>query len=167
MENQNNTTTGTKFNNDSTSEHSTTMPANFGLGRPSDPNSARQVKLRELEERKANGYVPKRGRPTVEGSANQLSKAEKEAALKAKIDQLIADGVIKDASEYVPEKGRPVDPNSPRQIKLREQAIKKQQREAAWAALQNKNINVTVDEPAVEEPAVEEPVKAGKKAKVN
>lgn len=87
--------------------------------------------------------------------------------MKAKIDQLIADGVIKDASEYVPEKGRPVDPNSPRQIKLREQAIKKQQREAAWAALQNKNINVTVDEPAVEEPAVEEPVKAGKKAKVN
>ena len=157
MENQNNTTTGTKFNNDGTSEHSTTMPANFGLGRPSDPNSARQIKLRELEERKANGYVPKRGRPT----------AEKEAALKAKIDQLIADGVIKDASEYVPEKGRPVDPNSPRQIKLREQAIKKQQREAAWAALQNKNINVTVDEPAVEEPAVEETVKTGKKTKVN
>jgi len=50
MENQNK---DTKFNNDGTSAHSTEMPANFGLGRPSDPNSARQIKLRELEERKA------------------------------------------------------------------------------------------------------------------
>ncbi len=47
-------------------------------GRPVNPNSARQLRLKELEEKRKNGTL-KRGRPVVEGSARQLRLAELEA----------------------------------------------------------------------------------------
>jgi hypothetical protein len=64
------------------------------LGRPSDPNSARQARLKEMEARKEamGGYIPL-GRPAVEGSKRQIKLAEI-AAKKAD-------------PNYVPAKGRP------------------------------------------------------------
>lgn len=46
-------------------------------GRPSDPNSANYKKKQELEARKSDpNYVPKKGRPVVEGSARQIKLAK-------------------------------------------------------------------------------------------
>jgi hypothetical protein len=47
-------------------------------GRKIDPTSARQLRLKELEAKRANGEL-KRGRPTVADSARQLRLKELEA----------------------------------------------------------------------------------------
>ncbi len=75
------------------------------LGRPVDPNSARQKRLADLENRKKNGML-KLGRPVDPNSDRQKRLAELEAKRK--------DGSLK--------RGRPVNPNSAHQIKLREMA---------------------------------------------
>ncbi len=64
------------------------------LGRPSDPNSKRQARLKEIEARRTamGGYVPL-GRPAVPNSKRQAKLAEI-AAKKAD-------------PNYVPAKGRP------------------------------------------------------------
>jgi len=72
------------------------------LGRPVNPNSARQIRLAELEAKKANGEL-KRGRPVNPNSERQ-ARLEKQAVNKA-------NGVGQ---------GRPVNPNSARQIRLAE-----------------------------------------------
>jgi hypothetical protein len=70
------------------------------LGRPVNPNSARQIRLAELEVKRQNGEV-KRGRPVNPNSERQ-ARLEKQAVNKA-------NGVGQ---------GRPVNPNSARQIRL-------------------------------------------------
>jgi hypothetical protein len=72
------------------------------LGRPVNPNSVRQIRLAELEAKKANGEL-KRGRPVNPNSERQ-ARLEKQAVNKA-------NGVGQ---------GRPVNPNSARQIRLAE-----------------------------------------------
>ena len=73
------------------------------LGRPIDPNSARQKRL-------AKAPGKRTGRPINPNSARQQRLAEQKA-------RFIANGgVVK--------RGRPVDPNSARQIALREAAAK-------------------------------------------
>jgi hypothetical protein len=72
------------------------------LGRPVNPNSARQIRLAELEAKRSNGEL-KRGRPVNENSERQL-RLKIQAVNKAL-------GVGQ---------GRPVNPNSARQIRLAE-----------------------------------------------
>jgi hypothetical protein len=72
------------------------------LGRPVNLNSARQIRLAELEAKKANGEL-KRGRPVNPNSERQ-ARLEKQAQNKA-------NGVGQ---------GRPVNPNSARQLRLAE-----------------------------------------------
>lgn len=72
-------------------------------GRKVNPNSARQIKMRERAEALEAGIVFKRGRKVDPNSANQKKLAER--ALK------LENGTLK--------RGRPVDPNSARQIKMR------------------------------------------------
>ena len=73
------------------------------LGRPVNPNSARQAKLKAISEMKENGIEIKRGRPVNENSARQ-----KRLALKGKVAL-----------------GRKVDPNSARQKRLAELEMKR------------------------------------------
>jgi hypothetical protein len=73
------------------------------LGRPTNPNSARQIRLAEQAALRAAGLI-KRGRPQVEGSANQ-AKLERRAQL---AEMGLATG----------ERGRPTNPNSVRQQRL-------------------------------------------------
>lgn len=77
-------------------------------GRPVNPNSARQLRLKELELKRKNGEL-KRGRPVVEGSARQLRLKE--------LDEKRENGTL--------QKGRPVNPNSKRQLRLAELEAKK------------------------------------------
>jgi len=72
------------------------------LGRKVNPNSARQLRLAELEAKKANGEL-KRGRPVSENSERQ-ARLKKQAENKA-------NGIGQ---------GRPVNPNSARQLRLAE-----------------------------------------------
>lgn len=72
-------------------------------GRKVNPNSARQIKMRERAEALEAGVVFKRGRKVDPNSANQKKLAER--ALK------LENGTLR--------RGRPIDPNSARQIKLR------------------------------------------------
>ena len=78
------------------------------LGRPVNPNSARQIRLKELAEKKANGTL-KLGRPVVEGSARQVRLAE--------LEEKRANGTL--------QLGRPVNPNSARQKRLAELEAKR------------------------------------------
>lgn len=72
------------------------------LGRPVNPNSARQIRLAELEAKRSNGEL-KRGRPVDSTSERQLR-------LKIQaINKVLGVG-----------QGRPVNPNSARQIRLAE-----------------------------------------------
>lgn len=71
-------------------------------GRPVNPNSVRQLRLNELEMKRANGLL-KRGRPVVADSERQL-RLKQQAENKA-------NGIGQ---------GRPVNPNSARQIRLAE-----------------------------------------------
>ena len=52
-------------------------------GRKVNPNSARQLKLKAIAERKANGEVIKRGRPVDPNSASAKKRAEREARIAA------------------------------------------------------------------------------------
>jgi len=79
-------------------------------GRPVNPNSTRQLRLKELEEKRKNGEL-KRGRPVVEDSARQKRLKELEAKRK--------NGELK--------KGRPSNPNSARQKRLAELEAKKKE----------------------------------------
>jgi len=71
-------------------------------GRPVNPNSARQIRLAELEAKRSNGEL-KRGRPVDSTSERQLR-----LKLQA-INKVLGVG-----------QGRPVNPNSARQIRLAE-----------------------------------------------
>jgi hypothetical protein len=70
------------------------------LGRKINPNSARQIRLAELEAKRSNGEL-KRGRPVNENSERQFRLKMK--AIGLTLGQ-----------------GRPVNPNSARQIRLAE-----------------------------------------------
>lgn len=72
------------------------------LGRPSNPESARQKKIAAREAKRATGEL-KRGRPAVAGSKRQ-------AVLAARAAKVAAGGTVS--------KGRPVNPNSKRQQAL-------------------------------------------------
>jgi hypothetical protein len=71
-------------------------------GRPVNPNSARQIRLAELEAKRSNGEL-KRGRPVDSTSERQLRLKLQE------INKALGVG-----------QGRPVNPNSARQIRLAE-----------------------------------------------
>jgi hypothetical protein len=77
-------------------------------GRPVDTNSVRQVRLAELEAKRANGEL-RRGRPVETDSARQIRLAELEAK--------------KASGEF--KLGRPVDTSSVRQIRLAELEAKR------------------------------------------
>lgn len=68
------------------------------LGRPVNPNSARQIRLAEIKAKREAGLI-KRGRPAVPGSMNQLKKDLRLAKMSFGIE-------IK--------RGRPVNPESAR-----------------------------------------------------
>ena len=72
------------------------------LGRPSNPESARQKKIADREVKRATGEL-KRGRPAVAGSKRQ-------ATLAARAEKVAAGGTVS--------KGRPVNVNSKRQQAL-------------------------------------------------
>ena len=72
------------------------------LGRPSNPSSARQKRIAELEAKRAAGDC-KRGRPTVAGSKRQ---------------DVLAARAAKVANGGTLSKGRPVNVNSKRQQEL-------------------------------------------------
>ena len=76
------------------------------LGRPANPESARQKKIADREAKRANGEL-KRGRPAVAGSKRQ-------AVLAARAEKIAAGTTLS--------KGRPVNPNSRRQQALAAQA---------------------------------------------
>ena len=76
-------------------------------GRPVDPNSARQQKIKQREEMIAAGNEPKRGRPV-----NPESKRQKQLAARE--------------NGEVGHRGRPVNPNSARQIAIAAKQIKEQ-----------------------------------------
>jgi len=117
----------------------TVIPFGEGKGRPVDPNSKRQVSIREREARKAAGIVGKKGRPVVEGSKNQLKTLERAAKIAAgeivkrgrptnldsmRQQRLSAIQAKKEAGAKL-WTGRPINPNSARQQKLaRIQAMK-------------------------------------------
>ena len=69
------------------------------LGRPVNPNSARQQRIAEREAKRAAGEL-KRGRPTVAGSKRQ---------------EVLAARAAKVASGVELKRGRPVNPESKRQ----------------------------------------------------
>jgi hypothetical protein len=79
------------------------------LGRPVNENSVRQIKLKEIAEKRAAGLI-KRGRP-----ANENSKHA--AKVKARQEKLAAGIVLK--------RGRPVNETSARQQRLNDLAERK------------------------------------------
>jgi hypothetical protein len=76
-------------------------------GRPVNPNSVRQVRIIELEEKRANGEL-KKGRPVNSESARQMRLVELETKR--------ANGELR--------KGRPVNGESARQKRIAELAAK-------------------------------------------
>jgi len=68
------------------------------LGRPVNPNSARQIRLAEIQAKREAGLI-KRGRPSVPGSMNQIKKTIQLAKVLSGVE-------IK--------RGRPVNPESAR-----------------------------------------------------
>jgi hypothetical protein len=68
------------------------------LGRPVNMNSARQIRLAEIQAKREAGLI-KRGRPSVPGSANQMKMYERNFKIQQGLD-------IK--------RGRPVNPESAR-----------------------------------------------------
>lgn len=114
----------------------TVAPAAEVLGRPIDPNSARQKRIAELAAKKADPNF-KLGRPSNPNSKHAIAKAEHAAKL--------AD------PNYKPMKGRPIDPTSPRQIALAAKAAKK---------ATNGNVSAVIEGAAVETVKTEETVTA-------
>ena len=80
------------------------------LGRPVNPNSERQQRLKKEAELRAAGLL-KRGRPVVEGSKHQQKLAEQAKR--------------REENGGVARRGRPTDPNSPRQQRLKEATERK------------------------------------------
>lgn len=80
---------------------------NKALGRPVNPNSARQQRIAELEAKRVAGEL-KRGRPTVAGSKRQETLAKR-------AEKVANGGELK--------RGRPVNPESKRQIELNAKAV--------------------------------------------
>ena len=78
-------------------------PAMKRVGRPVNPNSARQIKMAERQALLDSGVIFKRGRKVDHNSANQKRLTARQALLDAGI---------------TPKRGRPVNPNSARQIKM-------------------------------------------------
>jgi hypothetical protein len=78
------------------------------LGRPVNPNSARQQRIQERLVKQEQGLL-KRGRPVVEGSNRQLKLKLQEEKVNNGIEL---------------KRGRPVNPNSERQIRLSKQNSK-------------------------------------------
>lgn len=81
------------------------------LGRPVNPNSARQARLTAKNFMKENGIVVKRGRPVVEGSKNQ-SKLQRRS-------ELASMGLL------TGKRGRPTNPESARQKRVAELEAKR------------------------------------------
>lgn len=79
-------------------------------GRPTNPNSARQIKLAEMEAKREAGLLQK-GRPTNPDSARQ-------AKLKAQAERAAS------GTAGTGKTGRPSNPNSDRQKKIAERAEK-------------------------------------------
>jgi hypothetical protein len=88
---------------------SSTTTTTVQLGRPVNMESNRQKRLAEIAERRELGLV-KRGRPAVEGSKNQLVKAERNFKIQSGIEL---------------KRGRPVSGDSRRQQRLAELAERK------------------------------------------
>lgn len=76
------------------------------LGRPVNENSARQIRLKEIAEKRAQGLI-KRGRPANENSKNAAKQ-------KARQEKLAAGIVLK--------RGRPINNTSARQQRLQDLA---------------------------------------------
>ena len=72
------------------------------IGRPSNPNSARQMKIQERLAKKEAGLL-KRGRPVIESSKRQVTLQKRSEKVNSGIALT---------------KGRPVNVNSKRQIEL-------------------------------------------------
>lgn len=68
------------------------------LGRPVNPNSARQIRLAEIQAKREAGLI-KRGRPAVPGSANQMKMYERNFKIQQGMEL---------------KRGRPVNPESAR-----------------------------------------------------
>jgi hypothetical protein len=68
------------------------------LGRPVNENSARQIRLKEIQAKREAGLI-KRGRPSVPGSMNAIKRAER---------------LIKAFSGVEIKRGRPTNPESAR-----------------------------------------------------
>lgn len=83
-------------------------PAMKRVGRPVNPNSARQIKMAERQALLDAGVVFKRGRKVDPNSDNQKRLTARQALLEAGI---------------TPKRGRPVDPNSARQIKMASKVV--------------------------------------------
>ena len=79
------------------------------LGRPVNENSVRQIRLKEIAEKRAQGLI-KRGRPVNENSKNAAKQ-------KARQEKLAAGIVLK--------RGRPVNETSARQQRLNDLAERK------------------------------------------
>ena len=79
------------------------------LGRPVNENSVRQIRLKEIAEKRAQGLI-KRGRPANENSKNAVKT-------KARQEKLAAGIVLK--------RGRPVNETSARQQRLNDLAERK------------------------------------------
>ena len=76
------------------------------LGRPVNPNSARQQRIQELNEKRANGLC-KRGRPVVAESKRQEVLKKREEKVKNGVEL---------------KRGRPIVEGSKRQIELAKKA---------------------------------------------
>ena len=77
------------------------------LGRPANPNSERQKRIKDLEERRANGTL-KLGRP-INGESKRQQRLQE-------LEEKRANGELK--------KGRPINGESKRQKELQERAAK-------------------------------------------
>ena len=78
------------------------------IGRPSNPNSARQKKIQERLEKREAGLL-KKGRPVIEGSKRQETLKKRE--------EKVSNGIEL-------KRGRPVNVNSKRQVELAKKAEK-------------------------------------------
>jgi len=78
------------------------------IGRPSNPNSARQMKIQQRLAKKEAGTL-KRGRPVIESSKRQ--------EVLAKRNEKVSNGIEL-------KKGRPINVNSKRQVELAKKAEK-------------------------------------------
>jgi DNA polymerase II large subunit len=107
------------------------------LGRPVNPESARQKRIAELEQKRLNGELRK-GRPIVEGSKRQQTLEARAAKIsevgelkrgrpvngESKRQQVLAARAAKLSEGGELKKGRPINPESKRQQVLMVKAAK-------------------------------------------